>query len=234
MAAELGAGLAPRASWSPATRAVRPRRPPPNWYEVLACYKIGCILEGTYARACAGSAPKETGDLLHAFHGRPVRAGGAAHRGRRTLKAHGDDRRRRSNGAGAARGHRGRAARHTAPGSSPARRSRGSGRSARPTSSGSATTPRRTGRSWRSGSRTSARRRRCSPRNRRRFFTIPHFDGYAAVLIQLKRSPSGRCARRSSTAGWPARRRSWPSSISAAAEPFALPSGHGVGLRDRP
>jgi aminoglycoside phosphotransferase (APT) family kinase protein len=37
-----------------------------DWYEVLACYKIGCILEGTYARACAGRAPKETGDFLHA------------------------------------------------------------------------------------------------------------------------------------------------------------------------
>jgi hypothetical protein len=35
------------------------------WYEVLACYKIGCILEGTYARACAGKAPKATGDYLH-------------------------------------------------------------------------------------------------------------------------------------------------------------------------
>jgi len=37
-----------------------------DWYEVLACYKIGCILEGTYARACAGRAPKDTGDYLHA------------------------------------------------------------------------------------------------------------------------------------------------------------------------
>jgi aminoglycoside phosphotransferase (APT) family kinase protein len=37
-----------------------------DWYEVLACYKIGCILEGTYARACASRAPKETGDFLHA------------------------------------------------------------------------------------------------------------------------------------------------------------------------
>ena len=36
-----------------------------GWYEVLACYKIGCILEGTYARACAGKAPKATGDYLH-------------------------------------------------------------------------------------------------------------------------------------------------------------------------
>jgi len=36
------------------------------WYEVLACYKLGIILEGTHARACAGKAPKATGDLLHA------------------------------------------------------------------------------------------------------------------------------------------------------------------------
>lgn len=36
-----------------------------DWFEVLACYKIGCILEGTYARACAGKAPKVTGDYLH-------------------------------------------------------------------------------------------------------------------------------------------------------------------------
>lgn len=37
-----------------------------NWYGVLACYKLGIILEGTHARACAGKAPRETGDLLHA------------------------------------------------------------------------------------------------------------------------------------------------------------------------
>lgn len=36
------------------------------WYEVLACYKLGIILEGTHARAFAGLAPKETGDQLHA------------------------------------------------------------------------------------------------------------------------------------------------------------------------
>jgi len=36
------------------------------WYEVLACYKLGLILEGTHARAFAGLAPKETGDQLHA------------------------------------------------------------------------------------------------------------------------------------------------------------------------
>ncbi len=37
-----------------------------DWFEVLACYKIGIILEGTFARACAGKAPKATGDQLHA------------------------------------------------------------------------------------------------------------------------------------------------------------------------
>ena len=37
-----------------------------GWYEVFACYKLGAILEGTYARACAGRAPKTTGDFLHA------------------------------------------------------------------------------------------------------------------------------------------------------------------------
>ncbi len=36
------------------------------WYGVLACFKLGSILEGTYARACAGQAPVETGDALHA------------------------------------------------------------------------------------------------------------------------------------------------------------------------
>jgi len=37
-----------------------------SWYGVLACYKLGIILEGTHARACAGKAPKATGDVLHA------------------------------------------------------------------------------------------------------------------------------------------------------------------------
>ena len=37
-----------------------------DWYVVLACYKLGIILEGTHARACAGKAPRETGDHLHA------------------------------------------------------------------------------------------------------------------------------------------------------------------------
>jgi len=37
-----------------------------QWYVVLACFKLGIILEGTHARACAGKAPRETGDHLHA------------------------------------------------------------------------------------------------------------------------------------------------------------------------
>jgi aminoglycoside phosphotransferase (APT) family kinase protein len=36
------------------------------WYVVLACYKLGIILEGTYARACARLAPVGTGNRLHA------------------------------------------------------------------------------------------------------------------------------------------------------------------------
>jgi aminoglycoside phosphotransferase (APT) family kinase protein len=36
-----------------------------NWYTVLACFKLGIVLEGTHARAYAGKAPKEVGDLLH-------------------------------------------------------------------------------------------------------------------------------------------------------------------------
>jgi aminoglycoside phosphotransferase (APT) family kinase protein len=35
------------------------------WFRVLACYRLGLILEGTHARACAGLAPKEVGDQLH-------------------------------------------------------------------------------------------------------------------------------------------------------------------------
>jgi aminoglycoside phosphotransferase (APT) family kinase protein len=38
-----------------------------EWYSVLACFKLGIVLEGTHARACAGKAPKATGDLLHAI-----------------------------------------------------------------------------------------------------------------------------------------------------------------------
>lgn len=36
------------------------------WYAVLACFKLGIILEGSHARAMAGKAPKDIGDRLHA------------------------------------------------------------------------------------------------------------------------------------------------------------------------
>lgn len=37
-----------------------------DWYRVLACYRLGIILEGTNARAADGKAPRDVGDLLHA------------------------------------------------------------------------------------------------------------------------------------------------------------------------
>jgi len=38
-----------------------------TWYTVLACFKLGIVLEGTYARACAGKAPAALGEQLHAI-----------------------------------------------------------------------------------------------------------------------------------------------------------------------
>jgi hypothetical protein len=37
------------------------------WFFVLACFKLACILEGTFARAKAGQAPFATGERLHAY-----------------------------------------------------------------------------------------------------------------------------------------------------------------------
>lgn len=37
-----------------------------DWYAIFGCYKLGILLEGTYARACAGKAPQAVGDKLHA------------------------------------------------------------------------------------------------------------------------------------------------------------------------
>lgn len=37
-----------------------------DWYKVLACYKLGILLEGTHARAAAGKAPADVGQRLHA------------------------------------------------------------------------------------------------------------------------------------------------------------------------
>ena len=36
------------------------------WFEMLACYKLAIILEGTHARACAGLASADAGARLHA------------------------------------------------------------------------------------------------------------------------------------------------------------------------
>jgi aminoglycoside phosphotransferase (APT) family kinase protein len=36
-----------------------------TWYTVLACFKLGIVLEGSNARAMAGQAPAEIGDRLH-------------------------------------------------------------------------------------------------------------------------------------------------------------------------
>jgi aminoglycoside phosphotransferase (APT) family kinase protein len=37
------------------------------WYFTLACFKLACLLEGTYARACAGQASREIGDRQHRY-----------------------------------------------------------------------------------------------------------------------------------------------------------------------
>lgn len=38
-----------------------------DWYTALAGFKLGIILEGTYARACSGQASTEVGDRLHRY-----------------------------------------------------------------------------------------------------------------------------------------------------------------------
>lgn len=48
-----------------------------QWYKVFACYKLALILEGSYARACAGKAPMDIGMRLH---GNAVRLLGRAGR----------------------------------------------------------------------------------------------------------------------------------------------------------
>ena len=37
------------------------------WYTVLACFKLGIVLEGTHARASAGMARAEAGERLHSL-----------------------------------------------------------------------------------------------------------------------------------------------------------------------
>lgn len=36
-----------------------------SWYGVLGCFKLAIILEGTFARYCAGQAPKDAAERLH-------------------------------------------------------------------------------------------------------------------------------------------------------------------------
>jgi len=38
-----------------------------DWYAVLACFKLAIVLEGTYARACAGKADRGVGDFLRSM-----------------------------------------------------------------------------------------------------------------------------------------------------------------------
>jgi aminoglycoside phosphotransferase (APT) family kinase protein len=38
-----------------------------DWYVAMACFKLGIVLEGTHARAFAGKAPVEIGEMLHAI-----------------------------------------------------------------------------------------------------------------------------------------------------------------------
>jgi aminoglycoside phosphotransferase (APT) family kinase protein len=37
------------------------------WYFCLACYKLACILEGSYARSKSGQTSVETGDFLRQY-----------------------------------------------------------------------------------------------------------------------------------------------------------------------
>ncbi|MEU6541208.1 phosphotransferase family protein [Streptomyces sp. NPDC047000] len=40
-----------------------------RWYQVLACFRLAALLEGTYARALGGRGNRETGEGLHAYAG---------------------------------------------------------------------------------------------------------------------------------------------------------------------
>ena len=37
------------------------------WFFALACFKLACLLEGTYARACAGQIPMNVGESVHNY-----------------------------------------------------------------------------------------------------------------------------------------------------------------------
>jgi len=61
------------------------------------------------------------------------------------------------------------------------------------------------------------------------FFTIPHFDGYAAVLIELQAVSTNDSAKRSSTPGWHARRQLLRTSICRQEKP---PHSLGIAFYD--
>ncbi len=37
------------------------------WFFTLACFKLACLLEGTYARSCAGQIPADIGKSVHGY-----------------------------------------------------------------------------------------------------------------------------------------------------------------------
>ncbi|MGV0810212.1 phosphotransferase family protein [Mycolicibacterium setense] len=68
----IGSALAAAGGLPPASELIRRYRErtgfdvsAADWYTVLACFKLGIILEGTYARSCAGLAPVDVGNRLH-------------------------------------------------------------------------------------------------------------------------------------------------------------------------
>ena len=36
-----------------------------DWYQALACFKLGIVIEGTWSRYLAGQANREAGERLH-------------------------------------------------------------------------------------------------------------------------------------------------------------------------
>jgi aminoglycoside phosphotransferase (APT) family kinase protein len=46
-----------------------------NWFEALACFKLGVVLEGSFVRMLAGQAPSDVGERLHASAVRLIHLG---------------------------------------------------------------------------------------------------------------------------------------------------------------
>jgi aminoglycoside phosphotransferase (APT) family kinase protein len=46
-----------------------------KWYEALACFKLGVVLEGTWVRMLAGQATRDAGEVLHACSQRLIELG---------------------------------------------------------------------------------------------------------------------------------------------------------------